>query len=558
MRWLVSLLWFGCVACQVVPADKQVEPATEPPVKITVIGTSDFHGALESKKGKRVGGRKVGGIDIIAAYFESIRAANKDGFILLDAGDLYQGTLISAASEGRAVIEFYNEIGYDAVAVGNHEFDFGPVGYHSTPANPDDDPLGVIKLRIAEANFPFLAANINDRTTKKPVSWKNLYGHTILTRKGIKIGVIGLISQDTSLITNPKNVASLQFEPLVKTIKQELVKVRQAGATVVIVLAHAGVRTDQKTGKLSGPIAELAQALKPGEVDLIVAGHEHVACNGKVNKIPIIQTWAKGVSFSRAELPISKKTGRVISDQVVLHSSEFFVRTDKKGGPAKYAGRTINPSTHFVKKLKKFKQSVDHLDRIELGRAAKTMQHQTVLDSPVGNLVTDAMRATDSSIDISMYNSGGLRTSIQKGVVTYGRIYEVVPFDNNIITVSLTGAQIREIVEHGLSGPYGVMEISGLSVVFNSKAPTGKRCMKITTLDGQELDEKKLYTVATNDFVLSGGDGYHVFAQGSNIRNTHTLIREVVARYIKEKGTIAPGKTGRYKPVNDSGASKKK
>jgi 5'-nucleotidase len=558
MRWLVSLVWFGCIACQVTPADKQVEPAAEPPVKITVIGTSDFHGALESKKGKKVGGREVGGIDIIAAYFEAIRAANKDGVIFLDAGDLYQGTLISAASEGRAVIEFYNDIGYDAAAVGNHEFDFGPVGYHSTPANPEDDPLGVIKLRIAEAKFPFVAANIHDRTTKKPVNWKNLYGHTIITRKGIKIGVIGLTSHDTPLITNPKNVGSLQFEPLLKTVKLELVKVRQASATLVIILAHAGVTTDPKTGEVSGPMVELAKALKPGEVDLIVTGHQHVAFSGKVNGIPIIQTWAKGVSFCRTDLLVTKKTGRVLADQVVMHPSEFFVRTDKNGGPAKYAGKTISPSAHFAKKLKKFKQSVDHLDRIELGRVAKTMQNQTTLDSPVGNLVTDAMRATDSSIDIGMYNSGGLRTSIQKGVITYGRIYEVVPFDNNIVTVSLTGAQIREVVEHGLSGPYGVMEISGLSVVFDSKAPVGKRCTKIATSDGQELDDKKLYTVATNDFVLSGGDGYHAFAKGSNIRNTHTLIREVVARYIKEKGTLAPSTIGRYKPVNSSGVRKNK
>jgi len=167
--------------------------------------------------------------------------------------------------------------------------------------------------------------------------------------------------------------------------------------------------------------------------------------------------------------------------------------------------------------------------------------------------VTDAMRATDSSIDVAMYNSGGLRTSINKGIITYGRIYEVVPFDNNIVIVSLTGEQITEIIEHGLSSLYGVMEISGLEVVVDPCAPPGKRCVAIRFSDGRPLEPEKLYTVATNDFVLSGGDGYYAFAKGENIRNTHTLIREVVARYIKEKGVVVPHEKKRYRPCKKKG-----
>ena len=533
------------------------EAAPAPPVRLVIVGTSDFHGALEHSHAKVVGGRQVGGIDIIGAYIQALRATHPGGVVLLDAGDLYQGTLLSAASEGRAVIEFYNDMGYDAAVVGNHEFDFGRVGYHSTPSSRDDDPLGVIKARIAEAKFPFLAANIFDRATKQPVKWKNLSGYAILQRKGIKIGVIGMTSPDTPLITHPANVRTLVFKPMLPTLRALLPKVRKAGATVVIVVVHAGIGVDEKSGQATGPVADLARALKPGEVDLIISGHHHLPFADRVNQIPVIQPWAKGIAFVRADLVVDLANGRVLQDHVVLHENTFFFRTDRNGQPPTYAGQVIRPLACYVKKLKKFKRSIAHLERIRLGRATETMKCNTPLDSPVGNLVTDAMRAMDESIDVAMYNSGGIRASIPKGVITFGHVYEAVPFDNNLVKLTLTGAQIREVVEHGLAGTYGVMEVSGLEVTFDPDAPQGRRCVSIIiTRTGKELDDKKLYTVATNEFVFNGGDGYYAFSRGTNVQNTHTLIRELVARYIKEKGTVTPEKGGRYKPCKQSGEKK--
>ncbi len=526
------------------------EAAPAPPVKLVVIGTSDFHGALEHSHAKVVGGRQVGGIDIIGAYIQALRATHPGGVVLLDAGDLYQGTLLSAASEGRAVIEFYNDMGYDAVAVGNHEFDFGPVGYHSTPSGPDEDPLGVIKARVGEAKFPFLAGNIYDKAKNKPVEWKNLSGYTILERRGIKIGVIGMTSADTPLITHPANIRTLEFKPLLPTLRRLLPEVCSRGATVIIVVVHAGIGVDEKTGKAIGPAADLARALKPGEVDLILSGHQHTPFAARVNAIPVIQPWPKGIAFVRADLVVDRATGRVLQDHVVIYENTFFFRTDRNGQPPTYAGQVIRPLPGYLKKLKKFKRGIVHLERIRLGRATEAMKCNAPLDSPVGNLVTDAMRAMDISIDVAMYNSGGIRASIPKGVITFGHVYEAVPFDNNLVKLTMTGAQIREVVEHGLAATYGVMEISGLEVTFDPDAPQGARCVSISiTRTGDELDEDKLYTVATNEFVMNGGDGYYAFSRGTNVQNTHTLIRELVAGYIKEKGTVTPDKGGRYTPI---------
>ncbi len=547
----LSILFF---ACSYPPARISSSAERISPVKLTVIGTADFHGSLDAGRDRTTGKRTLGGIDVIAAYIRAARKQNPGGVVLLDAGDLYQGTLLSAASEGAAVIEFYNMLGYDAVEIGNHDFDFGPVGYHCTPSSASEDPRGVIKQRIEESKFPWLCANMYDHKSGRPVSWTNLQPYTIITRKGIKIAVIGLILTETPLVTNPLNVKGLDFQPLLETLRRILPEVRAKGAGVVIVLAHAGVRRDPQSGEIHGQMADLARQLKPGEVDLIISGHEHVTFTGRVNGIPVVQTRPRGVEFARVELLADARSGRLLEDGVHLQDNVPFARTDEKGAPAVFAGREIKPIESFAAKLVEFKHSIERLEQIKLGRALATMNNQTRLDSPVGNLVTDAMRASDKEIDIAMYNSGGLRTSILKGKITYGRIYEVVPFDNNIVLVSLTGNQITRIIEHGLSGPYGVMEISGLRVEFDASAPSGKRCLSIETEDGKPLRADKLYTVATNDFVVNGGDGYCVFAEGVNVRNTRTLIREVVARYIKERGVVAPARRGRYRPCTKTRA----
>jgi 5'-nucleotidase len=539
---LYSLLLLNCF----VWARPVQDSGLVPPVRITVIGTSDLHGALNPRKDKVAEKREVGGIDIISAYVEALRAAHPDTILLLDAGDIYSGTLLSAASEGQTVIQFYNDLGYDAAAIGNHDFDFGPIGVHSSAQGPKDDPLGVIKQRISEARFPFLAANIFDRNTNKPVAWKNLHRYVIIERKGIKIGIIGLTSEDTPITTNKDNIKSLEFRPLESTLKEVLVEVRKKGAQVVVVLVHSGVRVDEDTEEVSGPIFNLAKSLSPDDVNLFVCGHEHAPFGRRINGIPVIQPMAKGVAFTRADLVVNPSTGQVLSDQVSIHDNTYFFRNDRDGGRPTYAGRLISPNPHFVKRLKKFQKSVEKLDNMKLGRVAKKLSHRNRLDSEVGNLITDGMRAADKSIDIAMYNRGGVRASIPKGVITYGRIYEVVPFENSIIKVSLTKEQIYEIIRHGIDVRYGVMEVSGIKVSFNPRDAGNDKCISIRTESGEVLKEGKKYTVAVNDFIFKGGDGYTTFEKGTDVQNTHIQVRDSVVTHIKKLGTIEDVKVGRY------------
>ena len=542
-------LWIAFGLCWLwnLAAAAQGRGPTKSPVSLVVVGTADFHGALSGDASEEHGPGVVGGMEAIAAYFQLLREKYADSLLLLDAGDIYQGSLISYLSEGAAVIDFYNEVGYQAAVIGNHEFDFGPVGPHIVAMGPREDSLGALKQRLRQARFPFLAANIYHKAEGKPVSWDNLFPYVVLERRGVKVGIIGLAAQNTALVTLPANVKTLEFMPLLSTLRKILPEVRAKGASVIIVLAHAGIDRGDK-GAPIGPAAELARALKPGEVDLIVTGHDHATFADKVNGIPVIQSLPKGVSFMRADLKVDATTGKVLPEQTVLHLAQFFRRVDAEGKPAVYEGKIITPVPRFAQKLDALQRAVARTADRFLGFAQNDLKRKLPLDSPVGNLVCDAMRAADPTIQIAMYNRGGLRTDIPKGRISFGLIYEVIPFDNELVVVTLSGAQIREILEQGLSGDYGLMEISGLSVSFDRLRPKGQRCLAIKTASGQPLADQRSYHVATNDFLLGGGDGYATFSRGTLERSTGKLVRDALARYIKSRGKIALPRGGRYQP----------
>lgn len=330
---------------------------------------------------------------------------------------------------------------------------------------------------------------------------------------------------------------------------------RSRGATVIIVLIHSGFERGEPGGEAQGPLAELAAALEPDEVDLLVGGHMHHPLAATVNGIPMLQAGAYGTNFARAELWVDAKTRRALRERTQLAPDNPVLRPGSAGPAPVFQGKTLAPEKRFARRLQAYRRGVQHLENIRLGRAEQALANQRPLDSPLGGLVTDAIRASDPNIQIAMFNSGGLRASIPEGSITFGKIYEVLPFDNTLVVLSLTGAQIREILEHGLAGRYGAMEISGLRVYVDMAAKDGERCRHICLSGGGEIDPGQSYVVGTNDFVFTGGDGYLTFARGQEVRHTHSLIRELVAAYIKQKGTVVLPEGPRYLPAPNDGES---
>ena len=247
---------------------------------LSIVGTNDLHGGILPRDGR-------GGLALLGGYMKNLRAARaRDGgaVLLVDAGDMFQGTLESNATEGASVVAAYNALGYAAAAVGNHEFDFGPAGPAATPRTPADDPRGALKARAAEARFPFLAANLVDAASGRAIEWTNVKPAVMVTAAGVRVGIIGVMTRGALTATIASNVGGLSVAPLAETIRKHAMALRAQGAAVVIVTAHAGGRCssfdrpeDLSSCEPSSEIFTVARELPRGLVDVIVAGHTHAA-----------------------------------------------------------------------------------------------------------------------------------------------------------------------------------------------------------------------------------------------------------------------------------------
>ena len=297
----------GPLGCKV--ADPPLPPAPATPVPaapteakvttISIVGTNDLHGRLHA-------------LPLLAGYVENLRAARRadaGAVLLLDGGDMFQGTLESNLLEGAPVRDAYAAMGYDAVAVGNHEFDYGPLGEAATPRAAGDDPRGALRALAAAAPFPFLTSNLVQSADGERVQWTNMPAQTVVDAAGIPIGIIGVSTEDTLRTTHSANVTDLAMIPLAQTIERHARQLRDDGAAAVVVVAHAGGKCERFTGDFEADgcvpdeeIFEVARALPEGTVDVIVAGHTHAGVAHDVHSIAIIEQFSYGRAFGRVDL----------------------------------------------------------------------------------------------------------------------------------------------------------------------------------------------------------------------------------------------------------------
>ena len=511
-------------------------------VTLAIIGTSDLHGHIEM-------------LPYLAGSLANLRASRAvDDVVLLDGGDMFQGTLESNLVEGKSVVEAYDRLGYAAVAVGNHEYDFGPVGERAVPIEPRDDPRGALKARSAEASFPFLAANLIDGFAREPASWPNLHPSVLIERAGVKIGVIGLATMDTPRTTNARNFEGLLMAPLVETIQKQAAALRKRGANLVLVTAHAGGRCskfdDPKDLSSCDPaqeIVEVARALAPGTVDGIVAGHTHAGMAHEVNGIPIVQSFSKGIAFGRIDLVIEGRGRRVVSH--TIHPPQYLCGDRReppdvfKGEPCptgEYEGKPVVADKDLAALVARYETQARAVRERKLGVTADgVVRGVRSEESPLGNLFADLMRAARPGADVALTNGGGLRADLPAGELTYGDLYESMPFDNRFATVKLTGAQLAKVIEHNLTVSSGVFSISGVRV--NARC-TGDRLVVSFTREksGKKVGPREKLTLVTSDFLASGGDGILGVTdldQGAiQLHDDGPIIRDGIAEVLARRG----------------------
>ena len=307
---------FFCSSCSNSSDETEVENDL---VIISVVGMNDVHGELSSSTGR-------GGLTTLSGYVDALRmlrAEENGGVLLIDAGDMWQGTLDSNLNEGAAIVSAYNALGVAAAAIGNHEFDFGPAGPLPIPQSDADDPQGALKLRATEAKFPLLAANLIDLSTDLPVDWPNVQPSTMVEVAGVNIGIIGVMTERALSVSIAANTVGLGVAPLAETIIREARALRENDAALVIVTAHAGSfcekfddPLDLSSCNLDGEIMRVASELPPGLIDHINAGHVHRGIAHIVNGVSITSSFASTQAFSRVDFTIDPGTGETRHRQV--------------------------------------------------------------------------------------------------------------------------------------------------------------------------------------------------------------------------------------------------
>ncbi|MFN0246601.1 MAG: bifunctional metallophosphatase/5'-nucleotidase [Kofleriaceae bacterium] len=551
MRLVAVFASLWLVACSG-PPKKDDGPRTPPKrragsVTLTIIGTNDLHGAVDR-------------LPLLAGYVSNLRAARAadgGGVVLLDGGDMFQGTLESNLEEGKHVVAAYNTIRYTAAAVGNHEFDFGPEGPKATPDGVEDDPRGALKARAKEAKFPFLVANIVDAESGNRIKWPNMPSSTIVDVAGVKVGIIGASTEATPFTTMPANFVGLSMLSPAKEIAAEATALRAKGATIIAVTAHIGTRcekynvpTDISSCKKDEELIKLVDELPKGSVDVIVAGHTHAVVAHRINDIAVIESFSSGRAFGRVDLRIAPD-GHVTS--VKIHQPRMLCEgEDPKGGnampiaqckPGEYEGRPVVADPEVQKIADEAAAAAAPKRNEKLGVMLTGVVAKSYgLESAEGNWFTDLMLATTPA-HVALTNGGGLRADIPAGELTYGALYEAMPFDNRFAHVDVKGSHIRRLIATNLQRGGAILSWGGVAAKARCKA--GKLEVEIKVA-GKPLDDNGSYKLVTSDFLASGGDGLigRLKLPEGSVVVTNDVIRDVLAEYLrKQKGMkIDPAK----------------
>ncbi len=526
LRHVLAAVLVFAAGCATTGPPRRAPPVT---VVLSVVGTSDLHGHVAPEAGR-------GGVALLGGYLANLRAARAadgGGVLLLDAGDLFQGTLESNPGEGAAVVAAYRALGYDAAAVGNHEFDFGPAGPLVVAASPADDPRGALRARAAEADFPFLTANVIDEATGKPLAGKGLAPSTILEVAGVKVGVLGVTTIDTPGTTLPVNFVGLRMRPLAETVDEEARRLRAAGAEIVVVVAHAGLckraSDDDVVQECDfGEILDTVRALKE-PVEVVVAGHTHIGATRREGDVAITQAWKYGRGFGRVDLVYDRARRRVVRSE--LHAPRLVVEGDS------YEGALVVPDARVAAAVAPYIEGAAARRAEPLGVVLETpVPFSYDRESALGNLVADLMRAARPEVDLAIINGGSLRRDLGAGELTYGVLFEAYPFDNRLALVRLSGRMLREIFAGNLSRGGGVLNVSGLRVAAACKG--AELDVRLVRDDGRPVGDDERLTMVTSDYLMGGGLANAPDAlpsEETKIEPTGSL-RDVVAAMLRRRG----------------------
>lgn len=489
---IISVLMVSC-------ARKHVKPHKTELTHITILYFNDYHGHILPFKAHFNDEHMVGGMARIATIVKQIKEENGENRVptlFLCAGDVLQGTPMSTVFKGEPDFLCLNEMGLNAMVLGNHEFDYGQENLN--------------ELRNT-AKFAILGANVLSERGQAPIV-RSYYTRNL---HGVRIHIMGLVTEETPITTHPKNVEKLVFADPIHTAKEVIAKLDTDD--IIIALTHLGYEEDKK----------LAKAV--GDIDIIIGGHSHTKLERpvKLGNTIICQAYEYGEFVGRLDLDVEE--GRISHVTGSLIPVTEDIEEDE----------TIKEIVDgYAAKLDESLKQVIGTAVVPLNGEREDIRNR---ETNLGDFIADVMRAAGKS-DIAFINGGGIRASIDQGDITVEEVLTVLPYNNYLTTLKLTGSELMTILTRhaGLEpGDGAFLQVSGLRIEITNNMVT------MLSIGGKQLEAEKLYTVATNDFLAAGGDGYETFKNGRNYLDTGLLLSDIVINHIKMSGEINAETDGR-------------
>lgn len=508
------------------------------------MGLNDLHGRLRA-------------LPAFAGYVNNVRRARaKDGgaVALVDAGDMFQGTLESNLTEGASVIAAYRTLGITVATLGNHEFDFGPVPGGS-------DPQGAIRARIQEAPFPIISANLVVSGSQTSPPWEKLRRSVLLNVGGVRVGFVGLLTRETPSIVLHAFFNGLDVTPLAPVLIAEARSLRRQGAQLVIGVAHAGADckefadpADLSSCKPEAEIFDVARALPAGTVDALFAGHTHAGVAQVVSGIPIVEAYARGRAFSRIDLRVDGTTHRVLESKV-FPPHELCPKLTE-GGPCtltEYEGQPTTEDLDVAQAIEPALAQAQHFREAPIGcTVSEAMSCEHGIESALGNLFADLLRESVTGADVAILNGGSLRADLPAGELSYGQLFEAMPFDNLVAKIRLTGAELKTVIKaHLQHDAHGLISLSGMHV--NARCGKSGLELKLTRDNGRPVSDREILLLATSDYLATGGDALFQPIALSPERielDTSGTFRDALARSLKRHPQLSPRDPAIFDPAH--------
>lgn len=477
------------------------QPTPGTPVPITILHVNDLHGALLSTS--EAGGSR-GGVAELVGLIDRRCSAARGPVLLLDAGDAFQGTYISNMNHGEAMVDVMNLAGVDALALGNHEFDWG---------------LDVLRARIQQARFPFLAANLE---AESEAMLKGVLPYTVLDADGVKVGVLGLTYHNLATIVLRSAIEGLRSLPPVESVRRYLPELGRA-CDLIIVLSHLGLEGDR----------ELARAIP--EIPVIVGGHSHQTLprGERIGDTLIVQVGTNGYYLGELILHFDRARNRIAD-------------MDRTGEVLKVTADGT-PNAKVADVVAKWQAAANQAGSRVIGETATALRAARGEETALGNLITDAMRAADlgdgKRSDIALHNDGGIRADLDAGPITYAELYAVLPFDNTLVGIDLTGAQVKDMLEQGINDSSSEIQISGLTFTYTMSRASGQRVTQVL-VNGRPLDTQRTYRLTTINYLHTHTQYARSLGKGTDV-TFGPLCLDAVGDYIRAHSPVHPQVEGR-------------